>query len=268
MTPYFQRLLDKDRLCFLDCETSDGNGTGSLNPHDPKSFMALIQFNVDNVGAKLMRPSNGGIEYLKELIEKDYIFVLHNSAFDLYWMRVKYGIIIDNVYDTMIASQVLNCGKTLPDVASRMFKKTKEDQSSDFDYDDLLKGQIDNKDFVPQNYFDDEDDEGKNFLHNLAATVYRYTENHIELDKEMQLSDWARNPLSAEQVKYAKNDVIYLPEVVEQQLKFIQRHNLERVTELEMKVKPAIIQMKYAGVALDPVLWDTTLASQKKSRII
>jgi len=71
------------------------------------------------------------IEPLKHILEGDKIKVLHNVKFDYKFLR-QYNIRLNNVWDTMLTSQVIHCGKqmshSLANVLSRELK-TEMDKS-------------------------------------------------------------------------------------------------------------------------------------------
>ena len=52
------------------------------------------------------------IEPLKHILEGDKIKVLHNVKFDYKFLR-QYNIRLNNVWDTMLTSQVIHCGKDI-----------------------------------------------------------------------------------------------------------------------------------------------------------
>ncbi len=56
------------------------------------------------------------------------------------------------------------------------------------------------------------------------------------IDKTLQRSDWQRRPLSAEQLKYAISDVIFLEEIYEKLLKILQEKNRTKWYQEEIKI--------------------------------
>ena len=57
----------------------------------------------------------------------------------------------------------------------------------------------------------------------------------IEISKEMQISNWQQRPLNKNQIEYALVDVIFLHEIYENFLKFLQQNNQVSWFEEEMK---------------------------------
>ncbi len=57
--------------------------------------------------------------------------------------------------------------------------------------------------------------------------------------------------LLQEQVEYAKHDLIYLPEIMKQQIAKIRLLNLENVINTEMRALPAIVWLELSGIHVD-----------------
>lgn len=92
----------------IDIIAVDTETTG-LNHIDDKMIMLQIgddkqQFVIDTRCV--------GIEPLKHILEGDKIKVLHNVKFDYKFLR-QYNIRLNNVWDTMLTSQVIHCGKEM-----------------------------------------------------------------------------------------------------------------------------------------------------------
>src|SRR5215212_5103606 len=88
----------------------------------------------------------------------------------------------------------------------------------------------------------------KRTRHSLAAVVER--ELGEELAKDEQTSDWAARPLTPEQIKYAAKDaeiLLYLAPILQRK---IREAGLERVYQLENRVRPALDAMERRGVAM------------------
>tara|TARA_Y100001938_G_scaffold148602_1_gene232826 strand:+ start:40870 stop:42738 length:1869 start_codon:yes stop_codon:yes gene_type:complete len=62
------------------------------------------------------------IEPLKHILEGDKIKVLHNVKFDYKFLR-QYNIRLNNVWDTMLTSQVIHCGKELSHSLSNVLSR-------------------------------------------------------------------------------------------------------------------------------------------------
>lgn len=77
----------------------------------------------------------------------------------------------------------------------------------------------------------------------------------VMLDKSLQQSFTGVRELSAEQLAYAANDVLYLPTIMKQQQDEINHMQLGRVVGLENRVAPIVARMGLRGVTFDPELW-------------
>ena len=88
----------------------------------------------------------------------------------------------------------------------------------------------------------------------IASKICRkFTSNHglkdlskdligIELDKEMQTSDWGKQEYTKEQIQYAANDVLYLHKIKEELEKIQKKENKNEIAEecfkfLETRIK-------------------------------
>ncbi len=92
----------------IDTIAVDTETTG-LNHIDDKMIMLQIgddkqQFVIDTRCI--------GIEPLRHILEGDKVKVLHNVKFDYKFLR-QYNIRLNNVWDTMLTSQVIHCGKEM-----------------------------------------------------------------------------------------------------------------------------------------------------------
>jgi putative DNA primase/helicase len=143
----------------------------------------------------------------------NFELVGHNLAFDLAMLR-KEGIQTSiRVWDTMIASRLLNAG-LLPSSAS---------PSSE-----------------------DETDVASN---DLGSLIHRYLQ--IDLDKTDGASDWGVRQLRTKQLAYARNDVVHLPKLKELLTIELEKAELTKVFELEMRLLPILVDIKLAGIHVD-----------------
>src|SRR5665647_1819996 len=83
----------------------------------------------------------------------------------------------------------------------------------------------------------------------LADLVFKYC--GVTLDKSEQLGFIKGEPLTAEQEKYALNDLKYLPEIMKQQQSKIKLLGLENITDIEMKCLPAVVWLELSGLHVD-----------------
>lgn len=92
----------------------------------------------------------------------------------------------------------------------------------------------------------------------LADVVRNYL--GIELDKSEQKSQWRREELTETQLTYAANDVRYLHNIREKQLRLARQEGLESTIDLENEAVKATYQMELAGICVD----ETKLISLKE----
>ena len=83
----------------------------------------------------------------------------------------------------------------------------------------------------------------------LKDLVFKYC--GVTLDKSEQLGFKKGEPLTAEQEKYALNDLKYLPEIMKQQQAKIKLLDLENIVNIEMKCLPAIVWLELSGFHVD-----------------
>ena len=78
----------------------------------------------------------------------------------------------------------------------------------------------------------------------------------IELDKEMQVSDWATEKLTRRQLDYAALDAQVLLPLHAKLSDEIVDEDLERVAEIENAAVPAVARMALEGLPVDKAAWD------------
>ena len=83
----------------------------------------------------------------------------------------------------------------------------------------------------------------------LQDLVFKYC--GVTLDKSEQLGFKKGEPLTAEQEKYALNDLEYLPEIMKQQQAKIALLGLENIIDIEMKCLPAVVWLELSGFHVD-----------------
>ena len=233
-------------LVAFDIETSNGRGSGSLNPRDPESFIGLYQFAFED-GSIVLKRGEEGIDLVNKLIEENYTFIIHNAFFEADWLLVKHSVPIEkmNFWCTMLASQILNAGKNIPDKASWV---AAQKNAKNLDYVGRWNPLMEENDQNITNF-----KKPGRFSHNLQAVVYRYSENLIE--KDQGDSDWGREKLREDQLRYAKDDVRYLIDVALKQKHFVEQLNLSKIIDLEMKLIPATVDMKDQGMKINVDNW-------------
>ena len=155
--------------------------------------------------------------FLAELFaRKDLVKVIHNAKFEISFVRHLCGcrIQVNNIFDTMLASQLVNAGHYKPAI-SKLTKELKRNYPS----------------------------------HSLGAVCLKYL--GIQLDKSQQTSDWSNPDLTEDQIHYAALDaavLLYLELILAE---LIARNRLNQVAAIEIAALPAIVEKEYHGLPFD-----------------
>ena len=198
------------------CSNADYLGvdteTTGLNHIDDKMIMLQIG---DHLTQFVIDTRCIDISPLKNILEGDQVKILHNVKFD-YKFLMKYNIRLNNVWDTMLTSQVIHCGKnmshSLANVLSReldikMDKSVRSNfitkGSDEFTESEIIYGAKDVEYLI--HLFHNQTDECERLnlyatamLENEAALAYADIEyNGIGLDKD----NWSKL------AKHAANEV-------------------------------------------------------------
>lgn len=142
--------------------------------------------------------------------------VIHNAMFECV-VLLFYGIRITNVYDTMLAEMVLNCGMQ----------------------------------FKAEEIEDDETEEAAGF-YALTSLQYRYLCKGMDKTEQTNFGD---DILTEAKVIYAATDVMPLGAIRRMQLPELSRWDLEFVAGLEMEAVLGFAEMVYEGMELDQDAW-------------
>jgi len=78
----------------------------------------------------------------------------------------------------------------------------------------------------------------------------------IELDKEMQTSDWRAWPLSKRQIAYASQDARVLLPLYRALRHELDRYGLAKTAAIENAALPSVALMRYEGMPVDKEAWD------------
>jgi DNA polymerase I-like protein with 3'-5' exonuclease and polymerase domains len=200
------------RICGLDLETT---GLDPLSARVRLAQLALPSGRVYVTDAFSLPI----LEDLGRLIEDPAIKkVGHNLKFDLGFIQASQGhrLKMANLFDTMLASQVCWAGyydlQKAPKATKNPFKKKSPEQ-----------------------------------------TLKALAERHLgqTLFKELQVSDWAAEHLSPEQIAYAGMDAAVLLPLQGILEELIQKNKLEDLAELEFQALPAVVEMELQGLPLD-----------------
>jgi DNA polymerase-1 len=161
------------------------------------------------------------IERLRKVLEdKKITKIIHNAAFDCFWLKRLYGITVRNVWDTRLMEQVI-LGDNLP---------------RDAKVSDDLKKEISSS---------------------LLYTLARYGLAKLQ-NKEMGAAFATRDknaPLTAAEIEYAKNDVRYLPQLQALQEHRLTKLGLTRVANLENALVEITVKMRDIGLGIDEKKW-------------
>ena len=155
--------------------------------------------------------------FLAELFAKeDLVKIIHNAKFEISFVRHLCGarIQVRNIFDTMLASQIVNAGHYKPAI-SELTKELKRNYPS----------------------------------HSLGAVCLKYL--GIQLDKGQQTSDWSNPDLTEDQIRYAAMDaavLLYLQPIMSE---LIEKNRLTRVAAIEFAALPAIVEKEYHGLPFD-----------------
>jgi DNA polymerase-1 len=161
--------------------------------------------------------------------------VFHHAKFDLAFL-VHAGITVENLFDTMLASQLLDGGRKLrtkvPDPSGHQGRGGKP----------VMVG-----------------------YHSLAALAHR--ELGIFLDKTHQTADW-RGPLTPDLVAYAAADAAVLVPLHAALQTRLCNEGLTEVAALEFATVPALVWLEQTGMPIDVVAWtalrDAACADQER----
>lgn len=101
--------LDKHKHHFVDTETTGEDKRSGLDPWHPKSRLLMMQ--IGNEDLVFIVDPDLVPEFKSHLEDPSYIHVLQNGVFDWKYLFAKYKIHITNIYDTMLAEQLLTSGR-------------------------------------------------------------------------------------------------------------------------------------------------------------
>lgn len=102
-----------------------------------------------------------------------------------------------------------------------------------------------------------------NHRRSLDACVQRYLK--VTLNKEIR-GIIHREGLSQRVIKYAADDVVYLPELLMKQKELLIKQGLEKTARLENRFVPALSYVEMCGMKIDVSQWKERLAGKKKQQ--
>ncbi len=156
---------------------------------------------------------------LKSILEDESIVkVIHNAAFDSFWLKRLYNIEVRNIWDTMVMERIL----------------------------------------IGDNLISEENATEKQMMElsaNLFYTLKRYGLPTHDKSMAYNFSVRADKPLTKEEIEYAKNDVAYLIMLKAMQESRLIKLQLTKLATLENKVVEVLVRMRDAGVGIDVKQW-------------
>lgn len=213
-------LAAEARVVSIDTETYGVNSdikNAALDPHSNR--IRLFQFAIDDFSAIVDLHKISDVEPIKKLLMNPQVKKIgHNLVFDTANFLHHWDVWVENCFDTMLASRLLQpfCKK------------------------------VDG--VYPKGY----DSMGR--FHNLGVCVQRYLGE--DLPKDQALSDWSLPELSDKQVQYAHRDVeILLPLFVKLDHK-LTNFKLHGAARIEFAAIPAIADMQVTGWGFDRAIID------------
>ena len=96
---------------------------------------------------------------------------------------------------------------------------------------------------------------------NLKSSVRRRL--GFTLDKNIQHGNWTANDLSTQQVTYAANDVLFLLDLMEEQVSKAETQGQSEALDMEMELAPVVAQMSLNGLPLVRTVLNEWLDEQR-----
>jgi DNA polymerase-1 len=217
--------LDSVCVVGVDCETT------GLDPRSDALRLATIAVPERTIVIDVAAIPDWAAVLAPLLANPKITKVFHHAKFDLAFLA-QTGLSVENVFDTMLASQLVDGGPQLrgrvPDPSGRLGRGGKP----------VLVG-----------------------YHALAALAHR--ELGIILDKTHQTADWS-GPITPQLIAYAATDAAVLLPLKETLEAHLQQGGLAEVAALEFATVPALVWLEQTGVPLDVNAW-TALRDQATS---
>lgn len=202
------------------------------------------------------------IDEVVQMIENpEVVTIFHHATFDLKMIRSVYGKRFDcRVFDTMIASQLVQAGYFIPEnqlpvwCVQNHYRCERQDNRISI-IDDYTKTKVnlmkDNQKYYKPYYY----------RHGLADVAHRHL--GIILDKTEQTSQWS-GKVSQEMIEYAAKDVKVLIPVYEILDRLIKINQLEKVAEIEFSCIGATAEIEYVGMPFNSLKAQEIQASVKE----
>lgn len=101
--------MDKHNRHFTDTETTGADKRSGLDPWHPESKLLMLQ--IGNKDLVFIIDPDLIPEFKEHLESLDILHVLQNGVFDWKYIYAKYKVHINNIFDTMLAEQLLTSGR-------------------------------------------------------------------------------------------------------------------------------------------------------------
>lgn len=176
---------------------------------------------------------------LKEFLESDILLIGYNIMFDLTFLY-KEGIYPKNIYDAMIAEQLLYLG--YPRVLTYELVSELNLSVPQYEYvEKIVKKE--GRDEVSKYY---------ELSYSLKATAHRRL--GIDIDKTVR-GKIITVGITEETILYAANDVAWLQLIKDKQLEELAKEDLCNAIRFESEFVKSLAYVKYCGIHLDSIKW-------------
>lgn len=186
---------------------------------------------------------------LKEYMESDRLFIGHNLMFDLTFLY-KQDIWPKNIYDTMIAEQLIFLG--YPRILSDELVTELGVEFPGYEYIDKDDNGVPLVSLQREPYWE--------LSYSLKATAKRRI--NIDIDKTVR-GKIINEGLTEDVVLYAGGDVMWLEKIKDAQYEELERQELSKALLFECEFIKSLAYVKYCGVYLDPIKWQTKMNNDK-----
>lgn len=218
------------KLCGLDTETyttDPSNEDGALDPY--YNAIRLIQIAVPNESFIIDLHYVTDKERIKQfLLDPTIVKIGHNLIFENVNFLKHFDCWVENGFDTLIASRLL-----------QIFVKK-------------------NDGIYPRNY------NPEDRRHNLAVVANRYL--NITINKDEQVSDWSREELTSDQIRYAFTDAEVMLPLHAELSKRLSSLGMQQAAKIEFAAVPAIAEMELTGWNYDNEI-NIEIAGEIKKRL-
>lgn len=183
---------------------------------------------------------------LKKYLESDRLFIGHNLMFDLTFLY-KQGIYPNKIYDTMIGEQLIYLG--YPRILGNDLVSELGISFPGYVYVDK------NEDGYPleKPYWE--------LSYSLHATALRRI--NVDIDKTVR-GKIINDGLTEEVVVYAGGDVMWLEQIMDAQIKELEKQDLMKAMTFECEFVKSLAYVKYCGVHLDSTKWSDKMQNDAK----